>query len=49
MTRDGSSWVIHDSIDGQPIGKVNFVLRDSRNRVWMTISTRITNWMEAFR
>ena len=47
MTRDGRTRVLHDSIDGQPIGKVNFVLRDSRNRLWLTISTRIRNWMEA--
>jgi sugar lactone lactonase YvrE len=45
MTRDGRSSVIHDSIDGKPIGKVNFVLRDSRGRMWLTISTRIVNWM----
>lgn len=47
MTRDGESRVIADSIDGAPIGKVNFVLRDSRDRIWLTISTRITNWMRA--
>jgi len=44
---DGSTRVIYDSIDGEPIGKVNFVLRDSRNRVWLTVSTRIKNWMKA--
>jgi sugar lactone lactonase YvrE len=49
MTRDGSSRVLADSIDGEPIGKVNFVLRDSRDRIWITISTRITNWMHALR
>lgn len=47
MTRDGASRVIADSIDGAPIGKVNFVLRDSRDRIWLTISTRIKNWMRA--
>ena len=49
MTRDGNSRVLADTIDGQPIGKVNFVLRDSRDRVWVTISTRIENWMHALR
>ena len=49
MTRDGSSRVLADSIDGQPIGKVNFVLRDSRDRLWVTVSTRIRNWMHALR
>lgn len=47
MTRDGASRVLVDEIDGQPIGKVNFVLRDSKDRVWMTISTRTKNWMKA--
>jgi len=49
MSRDGSSKILADSIDGQPIGKVNFVLRDSRDRLWVTISTRIKNWMHALR
>ncbi|MCH8112274.1 MAG: SMP-30/gluconolactonase/LRE family protein [Proteobacteria bacterium] len=47
MTRDGETKVLHDSIDGNPIGKVNYVLRDSRNRIWITVSTKITNWMKA--
>ncbi|MFH1480512.1 MAG: SMP-30/gluconolactonase/LRE family protein [Pseudomonadota bacterium] len=47
MSRDGKTRLLYDNIDGQPIGKVNFVLRDSRNRVWLTISTRIKNWMKA--
>jgi len=34
MTRDGNSRVLADTIDGQPIGKVNFALRDSRDRIW---------------
>lgn len=49
MTRDGSSRVLADTIDGQAIGKVNFVLRDSRDRIWVTVSTRIQNWMHALR
>ena len=49
MTREGKSRVIADSIDGQAIGKVNFVLRDSKDRIWVTISTRIKNWMHALR
>lgn len=47
MTRAGQSRVLADSIDGAPIGKVNFVLRDRRGRIWLTISTRIRNWMRA--
>ena len=49
MGRDGSTRVMADTIDGAPIGKVNFVLRDSRERIWITVSTRITNWMHALR
>src|SRR6185369_16916524 len=41
--------VLADSIDGAPIGKVNFVLRDSRDRIWVTVSTKIKNWMHALR
>jgi sugar lactone lactonase YvrE len=49
MSRDGASRVLVDDIDGQPIGKVNFVLRDSRDRIWITVSTRLKNWMHALR
>ena len=49
MSRDGRSRVLADTINGQAIGKVNFVLRDSRDRLWVTISTRIKNWMHALR
>jgi sugar lactone lactonase YvrE len=49
MSRDGVSRVLADSIDGEPVGKVNFVLRDSKDRIWITVSTRIKNWMHALR
>ncbi len=49
MTREGESRVLADHIDGEPIGKVNFVLRDSKDRIWITVSTRIQNWMHALR
>jgi gluconolactonase len=49
MSRDGKSKVLADSIEGQPIGKVNFVLRDSKDRLWVTVSTKIRNWMHALR
>ncbi len=49
MTRNGDSKVLSDSIEGEPIGKVNFVLRDSKDRIWITISTKIKNWMHALR
>ena len=49
MTRQGESRVLADQIDGEAIGKLNFVLRDSKDRIWITISTRIKNWMHALR
>ena len=49
MTREGATTVLADTIDGEPIGKVNFVLRDSQDRIWITVSTRIKNWMHALR
>src|SRR4030088_1441409 len=49
MTREGEARVLADSIDGEAIGKVNFVLRDSKNRIWITVSTRLKNWMRALR
>lgn len=47
MSRDGRSRTLYDEIDGRPIGKVNFVLRDSRDRLWITVSTRIKDWTKA--
>lgn len=47
MTRSGETRVLLDNIDGRPLGKVNFVLRDSRNRLWLTVSTMINPWSEA--
>ena len=47
MTRDGATRTLYDSIDGMPIGKVNFVLRDSRGRIWLTVSTRVNPWTTA--
>ncbi len=47
MTRDGVTRTLVDRIDGQPIGKVNFVLRDSKDRIWITVSTRVNPWTTA--
>jgi gluconolactonase len=47
MARDGQTRTLHDRIDGQPIGKVNFVLRDSKDRLWLTVSTRVNPWTVA--
>jgi sugar lactone lactonase YvrE len=47
MTRAGETRVLMDQIDGKPLGKVNFVLRDRRERLWITISTCINPWSQA--
>lgn len=47
MTREGETRTLYDRIDGKPIGKVNFVLRDSRDRIWLTVSTRVNPWTTA--
>lgn len=47
MTPYGATQVLLSELDGAPMGKVNFVLRDSRNRLWVTISTRINPWSDA--
>lgn len=46
---DGTTRVLLDSIDGKPIGKVNFVLPDSRGRLWITVSTQVNPWTGALR
>ncbi len=47
MTRGGQTRTLYDRIDGQAIGKVNFVLRDSKDRVWITVSTKVNPWTAA--
>jgi len=47
MSPSGKTKTLYDNIDGQAIGKVNFVLRDTKDRLWLTVSTRIKNWMQA--
>src|SRR5579862_4117301 len=47
LTRDGRGRTLCDRIDGMPLGKVNFVLRDRRDRLWITVSTRTDPWPEA--
>lgn len=47
MRRNGETEVVLDSVDGERIGKVNFIARDSANRIWITISTMIEDWSNA--
>lgn len=46
MSREGDSRVLLDAIDGQPIGKANFVTRDRKGRLWLTVTTRMTPWTD---
>ena len=49
MTRDGKSRTLYDAIDGQPLGKTNFVLTDSAGRIWFTVTTRLSPWTRSIR
>lgn len=44
MQRDGRSRTLYTHIDGLPLGKTNFVLCDSLNRTWFTVTTRLVPW-----
>jgi len=44
MTREGQSQTLYTQIDGKPLGKTNFILRDSKNRLWITVTTRLEPW-----
>lgn len=44
MTRDGRSETLYRELDGEPLGKTNFVLTDSRGRLWFTVTTRLVPW-----
>jgi gluconolactonase len=47
MQRDGRSRALLDRIDGQPLGKTNFVLVDSKGRTWFTVTTREVPWTKS--
>jgi sugar lactone lactonase YvrE len=44
MSRDGRSRTLYTEIEGQPLGKTNFVLCDSSDRTWFTVTTRMVPW-----
>lgn len=44
MSRSGQSRLLYDTIDGQPLGKTNFVLSDTQGRIWFTVTTRLSPW-----
>ncbi|KYF57884.1 gluconolactonase [Sorangium cellulosum] len=47
LHRDGRSEVLLDSIDGKPLGAVNFCFVDSRDRLWISVLTRQLPWWSA--
>ena len=47
MTRDGHTRTLFTEIDGRPLGKTNFVARDSKGRIWLTVTTRMQPWTES--
>ena len=49
MTRTGETTILFDTVEGESIGKVNFVARDSRDRIWITVSTMMHDWPKAIR
>ncbi|AXE20418.1 SMP-30/gluconolactonase/LRE family protein [Runella rosea] len=46
MTRDGKLTTVLTEIEGQPLGKTNFPLRDSKGRIWFTVTTRTEPWSD---
>jgi len=44
MSRDGKLRTLYTSIDGVPLSKTNFPLRDAQNRLWFTVTTRQQPW-----
>ena len=44
MTRSGESRTLYQDIDGVPLGKMNFVLTDSKGRIWFSVTTRRVPW-----
>lgn len=44
MTREGELRTLYSQVDGEPLGKTNFVLRDSKDRIWFTVTTRLVPW-----
>lgn len=47
LTREGTLRTLYSEIDGRPIGKANFVARDSKGRVWLTVTTRMVPWTDS--
>ncbi len=46
MTRAGDTKILIDNIDGKPFGKANFVTRDTKGRLWLTVTTTMNPWTD---
>lgn len=46
MTRDGKLKTLITEINGQPLGKCNFPLRDSHGRIWFSVTTKTEPWSD---
>ncbi len=46
MTRAGHLTKLYSEIDGVPLGKANFPLRDAKGRIWFTVTTRTEPWSD---
>ena len=44
MERDGTTRTLYTELDGVPLGKMNFALRDDTGRLWFTVTTRQQPW-----
>lgn len=44
---NGERIVLVDSIDGKPLGKVNYVLEDSKGKIYLTVSTNKDKWIDS--
>jgi gluconolactonase len=46
MTKEGQITTLITEIDGKSLGKANFPLRDSKGRIWFTVTTRSNPWTD---
>jgi gluconolactonase len=46
MTRDGKLITMLTEIDGCALGKTNFPLRDSKGRIWFSVTTKTEPWSD---
>jgi gluconolactonase len=47
VTRDGRTWVLLESLDGAPLGAVNYACADGAERIWLSVMTRHLPWTPA--